>query len=125
MKIQIKTSVLCLLLTWAVIPVQGITLNEIELKSHLNETLDARIALGGLKSGDLEGMSVRVLAPEVGMGISPSMIKLEVKDDGNGHYIQLTSRENIREPIINFTLEVTWAEGRFIREYSVLVDPKD
>ena len=56
--------------------------------------------------------------------VSSSMLKLEVKDEGNRHYIQVSSKYIIREPILSFTVELAWAEGRLIREYSVLMDPK-
>ena len=104
--------------------VQAIMLGEIELSSYLNQGLDDRIELGGVKSGDLDSMNLRILEADGAGGFMPEMLKIEVKDDGNRHYIQITSRQNIREPILSFILELSWAEGHLIREYSILMDPK-
>jgi pilus assembly protein FimV len=37
--------------------------------------------------------------------------------------VNVTSREALREPYLNFLVEVTWPQGRLMREYAVLVDP--
>ena len=125
MKNRIHIFAIGLLMVCAMTSAQAVGLNEIELSSYLNQTLDAKIGLSGLKSGDLDSINVRIHPTDGVTNISPSMLVLEIKDDGNRHYIQITSKENIREPIISFALEVTWVEGRIIREYSVLIDPKN
>src|SRR5690606_21517638 len=42
--------------------------------------------------------------------------------DGN-LVVNVSSSEPLREPYLNFLLEVTWPSGRLMREYSLLVDP--
>jgi pilus assembly protein FimV len=37
--------------------------------------------------------------------------------------ISITSRDAIREPFLNFLIEVNWPKGRLVREYTVLLDP--
>ncbi|MFN3919304.1 MAG: FimV/HubP family polar landmark protein, partial [Methylohalobius sp.] len=37
--------------------------------------------------------------------------------------IQITSNEVIREPFLDFLLEVEWPQGRMLREFTVLLDP--
>src|SRR5699024_234132 len=37
--------------------------------------------------------------------------------------VNVSSREPLREPYLNFLLELTWPNGRLMREYAVLVDP--
>jgi pilus assembly protein FimV len=37
--------------------------------------------------------------------------------------ISVTSEDPIREPFLNFLLEVNWPKGRMVREYTVLLDP--
>ena len=37
--------------------------------------------------------------------------------------VQVTSREPVREPYLNFFVEVLWPEGRLVKEYTVLLDP--
>ncbi|HBZ49561.1 MAG TPA: hypothetical protein DEO43_04480, partial [Halieaceae bacterium] len=105
-------------------------LGELELDSFLNEPLDARIAL--LDVDDLLPTQVLVkLASEeeferVGaertfllMGLS-----FQVVIDSEGEsYVALSSKELIREPILDFILEVKWPDGRLLRDYTVLLDP--
>ncbi len=38
-------------------------------------------------------------------------------------YIRIWSKEPIREPELDFLLEVNWSHGRLVREYTVLLDP--
>lgn len=37
--------------------------------------------------------------------------------------IQVTSREPIREPYMDFLVEVIWPEGTLVKEYAILLDP--
>ncbi|MEJ2590684.1 MAG: FimV/HubP family polar landmark protein, partial [Candidatus Thiodiazotropha sp.] len=37
--------------------------------------------------------------------------------------IEITSDDPIREPFLNFLVEVNWPKGRLVREYTVLLDP--
>lgn len=110
--------------------VWAVGFGELELDSFLNEPLDARIAL--LDVDDLLPTQVLVkLASEeeferVGaertfllMGLS-----FQVVIDSEGEsYVALSSKELIREPILDFILEVKWPDGRLLRDYTVLLDP--
>jgi pilus assembly protein FimV len=46
----------------------------------------------------------------------------QISEDGRT-VLRVTSREPIREPFMDFLVEVTWPEGRLVREYTVLLDP--
>ncbi|MDO9450660.1 MAG: FimV/HubP family polar landmark protein [Rugosibacter sp.] len=42
----------------------------------------------------------------------------------NGHrYIQVTTDRPVNEPFINMLVEMSWASGRLVREYTFLLDP--
>jgi pilus assembly protein FimV len=124
MKIRVNFCALCLMIACAITPARALTLNEIELNSFLNQILDARIGLTEIKSGEIDGLNLRIIESTNATGQLSSMLKLEVKEDGKGRYIHVTSQENIREPILSFSVELSWSEGRLIRDYSVLMDPK-
>lgn len=124
MKIQIDFFAVCLSICCYMTTAQALSLSEIELNSFLNQPLDARISLVELKPVDLETLQLRILDSSNLPGAAASMLKIEVKGEGNRHYIHLTSQESIREPVLSFNLEMVWSEGRLIREYSVLMDPK-
>ncbi|MDI9245502.1 FimV/HubP family polar landmark protein [Marinobacter sp. CHS3-4] len=109
---------------------QALGLGEIELQSYLNEPLDADIELR--KSAGVAPGEVFVnLAPDsayerVGINRSYFLTKLNFQvttaPDGN-LVVNVSSREPLREPYLNFLVEVTWPNGRLMREYAVLVDP--
>lgn len=109
---------------------QALGLGEIELQSYLNEPLDAEISLRKSEGVDPGDVFVNI-APEsayerVGLDRNYFLTKLDFRvttaSDGS-LVVEVSSREPLREPYLNFLLEVTWPNGRLLREYAVLVDP--
>ncbi|MGB1949355.1 MAG: FimV/HubP family polar landmark protein [Marinobacter sp.] len=109
---------------------QALGLGEIELQSYLNEPLDADINLRKSQGVDPGDVFVNIASENdyqrVGIDRNTFLTKLQFEvttsRDG-GLIVNVTSREPLREPYLNFLLEVTWPSGRLMREYSVLVDP--
>ena len=109
---------------------QALGLGEIELQSWLNEPLDAEITLRESRGVDPGDVLVSV-APETAyerVGIDRhqflSRLRFEVVTGTDGNLVvNVSSREPLREPYLNFLLELTWPNGRLMREYAVLVDP--
>ena len=109
---------------------QALGLGEIELQSYLNEPLDAEIALPQSRGVDPGDVFVNV-APEsayerVGLSRNQFLSKLRfqvVTQNDGSLAVNVSSREPLREPYLNFLLEMTWPSGRLMREYAVLVDP--
>ncbi|HEB59440.1 MAG TPA: tetratricopeptide repeat protein [Gammaproteobacteria bacterium] len=112
--------------------VYSVGFGSIKLNSALNEPLDAEIDLLGATAADIPALSVSMAPKEafIRAGIDRpaflSKIKFKVRRrDSGGYYIHLTTRERVREPFINFLLEMDWPNGRMLREYTVLLDPPD
>ncbi|MGF2734924.1 FimV/HubP family polar landmark protein [Marinobacter sp. DUT-1] len=109
---------------------QALGLGEIELQSYLNEPLDAEIVLPqsrGVSPGDvLVNIASDTAYERVGLDRNQFLSKLRFEvvtgTDGN-LVVNVSSREPLREPYLNFLLELTWPNGRLMREYAVLVDP--
>ena len=105
-------------------------LGNIEISSALNEPLRARIALLSLQSGDAESMFVSIGSTEqfqrAGLDrpfvLSGLRFKTVETAAGSG-YIDVSTRDPVSEPFLNFLIEVNWPRGRVIREYTVLLDP--
>ena len=105
-------------------------LGEIELQSYLNEPLDAEINLPQSRGVDPGDIFVNI-APETAyerVGLSRnqflSKLRFQVVTQNDGSLaVNVSSREPLREPYLNFLLELTWPSGRLMREYAVLVDP--
>ncbi|MEQ9547792.1 MAG: FimV/HubP family polar landmark protein [Marinobacter sp.] len=109
---------------------QALGLGEIELQSYLNEPLEADINLRKSQGVDPDDVFVNIASENdyqrVGIDRNHFLTKLqfEVTTSSDGNLIvNVSSREPLREPYLNFLLEVTWPSGRLMREYSVLVDP--
>ncbi|MGY8869130.1 MAG: FimV/HubP family polar landmark protein [Pseudomonadales bacterium] len=105
-------------------------LGDIKIKSALNEPLNAEIQLHQIR--DLNPLQIRPRMADQDefalAGLSQqralSDIRFQVKVSPNGTgVILLTSREPVKEPFINFLVEVNWPSGRLVREYTLLLDP--
>jgi len=111
-------------------PANAQALGEIEVDSHLNQSLNARISVTSAEADELDGARIG-LASEADFekaGIERRAVlngiqfKL-VKGIDGGHSIELTTQESIKEPLLDFIVEVALPNGRLIREYSVMLDP--
>jgi len=109
---------------------QALGLGEIELQSYLNEPMDAEIVLPQSQGVDPGDVFVNI-APERAyqrLGLERNQflgkLRFDVTTRANGSLVvNVSSREPLREPYLNFLLELTWPSGRLMREYAVLVDP--
>lgn len=104
---------------------------EIRLQSYLNQTLRAEIPLV-LSRESLEDLRIQLASPRdfatAGLERPTVLTKLrfmpERKADG-GFVIRVASTEAIREPYLNFLVELAWPEGRMLKTFTVLLDPPD
>ena len=105
--------------------VSALALSDIELKSSLNQILDARVLLSGITQDELGSLKINI-DQNSELAADQSSIKLtpELKQNENGYYISITSKDVIKEPVLSFSLELNWSKGRLIREYSLLIDPR-
>ena len=107
----------------------GLGLGDITLRSALDQPLAAEIRLRGV--GDLNPNQILVGLGSAGdferAGVERvyllSDIQFEVQLDGEGNgVVRLSSDRPIREPYLDFVVEVRWPTGRVLREYTVLLD---
>ncbi len=110
--------------------VVALGLGEIELKSALNQPLNAEVALLSATGPELQEVKVSVASAEAfaNAGIDRPLFlnKLEFTVSNNAAgkpVVRITSRDVVREPFLDFLLEISWSKGRLVREYTVLVDP--
>lgn len=109
---------------------QALGLGDIELNSNLNEPLDADIELTQLR-GLTAGEIIPTLASNdafVRAGIERSFflsnIQFSLEENEAGDLIiALETRQPVREPFLNFLVEVNWPGGRLLKEYTLLLDP--
>ncbi len=113
-------------------PVSGYSLGigDIRVRSALNQNLNAEIALVASKGETPATIKVSLASAdkfdEAGIPWTYFLSKIKfntvVKPNG-AMVIKVTSREALKEPYLNFLVEVTWPKGSLYREFTVLVDP--
>lgn len=117
------------LMLWRSTSVFALGVGDIELHSALNQPFNAEIRLLSVTPAELQGLRV-ALAPESAFAsagveraglLNQLRFKVVQKPDGS-HVIKVTSTQPIREPFLDFLVEVNWPSGRFVREYTVLLD---
>lgn len=104
-------------------------LGEITLYSALNQPFEAEIEL--LEVGDLGSQDLRVgLAPAEVFSRSGverfyflSDLRFTPLLQGSRSVIRVVSSRPVREPYLNFIVEVARPNGQLLREYTVLLDP--
>ncbi|VAW92352.1 hypothetical protein MNBD_GAMMA21-1248 [hydrothermal vent metagenome] len=113
------------------ITVNALGFGNINMKSALNEPLVAEIELLSATPDDIKILEVKLASNEAFMraGVDRSVllsrIKFNVVKRSGKYYINLRTQESVREPFLNFLLEMNWKSGRMLREYTVLLDPPD
>jgi pilus assembly protein FimV len=104
-------------------------LGEIQLDSALNAPLRAQIELLSATPEELENLTISLASAETferyGLDRPFFLQSLEfrVVMSASGAYVDVTSTSPITEPFLTFLVEATWARGRLLREYTVLLDP--
>lgn len=99
-----------------------LALSEAQLKSQLNQLLDVRIELIAVDEGEIDGLKIS-LSQSYENNVSRHQLKYEVLKGSNGNILKIISEDVIREPIVEFTLDIGWSDGHVVREYSFLIDP--
>lgn len=105
-------------------------LGELKIDSALNEPLNARVALISVLPEEIDNIKVRLAGPDLfaragiprPFYLSKLRFKLVAPENGDS-YIRITTRESVREPFLNFLLEVVWSRGNMVREFTALLDP--
>ena len=104
-------------------------MGDITLHSALNQPLAAEIDL--LEVGNLSSDEIRVVLASSSdfarVGIERPVFLQDLSFtpviDGNRSRIRVVSNKPVREPYLNFLVEITRAKSRLLREYTVLLDP--
>ena len=105
-------------------------IGEIRTQSSLNQVLRAEIPLVLSGNDRLENIRIRLASPEAfeqaGVerqhGLTQLRFKPLARPDGR-HVIQVSSRDAITDPFLDFLVEVESPQGTVLREFTLLLDP--
>jgi pilus assembly protein FimV len=111
-------------------PAWALGLGRLAVQSALGEPLRAEIDVTSLTSDEAGSLRVRVAPSDAyrAAGVDynavlpGTQVTLARRSDGRP-YLRLSSDRVVLEPFVDVILELNWASGRLVREYTLLFDP--
>ncbi len=105
-------------------------LGRLSVQSSLGEVLRAEIEVTSLTPEEQASLRIRVASPEAyrtaNVDYNPVLpstrASFEKRADGR-LFVRLISDRGVQEPFVDVILEISWATGRLVREYTLLFDP--
>ncbi len=123
------TSVAILALCLASPLASALGLGRLNVQSALGETLRAEIEVTSMTPEEQANLRIRVAPPESYRAanvdynaVLPSTRATLERRDGR-IFVRLASERSVQEPFVDVILEISWATGRLVREYTLLFDP--
>ncbi len=107
-------------------------LGRLTVQSALGQPLRAEVEVTSLHREEAGSLSAR-LAPadafrQAGLDFNPALSSLrfavEQRPGGNA-VVRITSAQPINEPFVDLLVELNWSAGKFVREYTFLLDPPE
>jgi pilus assembly protein FimV len=105
-------------------------LGRLQVQSALGEPLRAEIDVTSMTPEETANLRVRVASPDSyrAAGVDYNQIlpgtQVELRRRADGKpFLRLTSDRGVQEPFVDVILEMNWATGRLVREYTLLFDP--
>jgi len=121
---------LALGLAFAVPAADAAGLGRISVQSALGQPLRAEVEVTSVARDEAPTLAVRLAQQsafrQANLEFNPALAQLrfdlEQRPDGN-YIVRISSLNPVNEPFLDLLLELTWATGRVLREYTVLLDP--
>ncbi|MBK6789364.1 MAG: hypothetical protein IPJ42_16800 [Betaproteobacteria bacterium] len=122
--VALAAACLCGTQAWA------LGLGRLTVQSALGEALRAEIEITSLSAEEAASLKLRVASPDAyraaGVEYNPvlpsALVQLAQRADGRS-VLRVTSDRAVLEPFVDVIVEATWASGRLVREYTLLLDP--
>ena len=106
-------------------------LGKLTVLSSLGQPLRAEIELTAVAPEEAQGLAVKLASAEAfrlaNIEFNPALMSLRFEvDERNGRqYVRVSSTQPLNEPFVDMLLELSWANGRLVREYTFLLDPAE
>ncbi len=113
-------------------PAYAAGLGRLNVMSGLGQPLQAEIDLTSVSREEASSLAARLASPAAyraaGVEFNATLLSVRMavdrRPDGQ-YFIRLTSTQPVNDPIVDAVVELTWANGRLLREYTFLLDPVD
>lgn len=112
-------------------PVDAAGLGRLTVQSGLGQPLRAEIEVTSLSREEAATLSARLASGDAfrqaGLEYNPALrnLRFAVEPRGGRTFIKITSAQPINEPFVDLLVELNWATGKFVREYTFLLDPPE
>ncbi len=108
----------------------ALALGRVTVQSALGDPLRAEIDIPEINADEASSLRPVVASPDAfraaGLEYNPALagvqISLQRRADGRA-YLRLSSDRPVSEPFVDLILEASWASGRLVRDYTLLLDP--
>ncbi|MDP2752123.1 MAG: FimV/HubP family polar landmark protein [Rhodocyclaceae bacterium] len=125
----LMTVVFCL--TMIAVGAQAAGLGRLTVLSSLGKPLQAELEISATAE-ELLSLSAQIASPEVfaqkglerSAGVASIQFSLEKRKDGTP-FLRAVSDQPIQSPSVSLLVELNWAAGRVLREYTFLLDPPE
>jgi pilus assembly protein FimV len=106
-------------------------LGKLTVLSALGQPLRAEIELTSVSPEEAAGLVAKLASPDAfrtaNIEFNPALLSLRfnVEQRGGRQFIRVSSSQPLNEPFVDLLLEVSWNNGRLVREYTFLLDPAE
>lgn len=106
-------------------------LGKLTVLSALGQPLRAEIELTAVTPEEAVDLRARLAPAEAfkaaNIDYNPALanLRFEIEQREGRRFIRVTSAQPVNEPFVDMLLELTWAKGRLVREYTFLLDPAE
>jgi len=108
----------------------ALALGRIVVQSALGEPLRAEIEVPEINAEEASSLRVGLATPaafaaaglQFNQALGSAQLTLERRPDGRA-FLRLSSPRPVNEPFVDLMIEASWATGRIVRDYTLLIDP--
>jgi len=107
-------------------------LGRLTVQSALGQPLRAEVEVTALSREEAASLNAKLAPPdafrqaglEFNAALSNLRFAIDRRNDGRT-FVRITSIQPINEPFVDLLVELNWATGKFVREYTFLLDPPE
>lgn len=109
----------------------ALSMGKVRVQSALGQSLTAEIDLSDLSEEDAKTLKPSLASPSafsgIGLEYNPALngtqIELQRRPNGS-RFLKLVNSRPLNDPFVDIVVELSWASGRIVRTYTILLDPQ-
>jgi pilus assembly protein FimV len=111
--------------------VEAAGLGRLNVQSGLGQPLRAEVEVTSLTREEGQTLSAKLAPPDAfrqaGLEFNAALsnLRFAIEPRGGRTFVRITSTQPINEPFVDLLVELNWATGKFVREYTFLLDPPE